>query len=67
MFHISGVGLCTAGSAYLLDLVIRLVPSFHDPSSNIFIFESSGVFIINAVIGLVIGRVARETRRFKAF
>lgn len=60
MFHISGVGLCTAGSAYLLDLVIRLVPSFHDPSSNLFIFETSGVFIINATIGLVIGPALKQ-------
>jgi len=56
VFNLAGIGLTTAGTAYLVDLMIRLVPSFTDPSSNLYIVETNGVFVINAVIGLIIGR-----------
>lgn len=56
MFNVAGVGLTAAGAAYLMDLIIQLVPSFRDPSSNLFIVEKRGVFLINGVVGAILGR-----------
>lgn len=56
MFNIAGVGLTAAGAAYLMDLLIQLVPSFRDPSSSLFIVEKRGVFLINGVVGAILGR-----------
>ncbi|CAK9086171.1 unnamed protein product [Durusdinium trenchii] len=55
MFHIAGVGLCMTGSAYILDLAIRVVPSFSDPNSTLFILETRGVFMLNGITGMFIG------------
>lgn len=56
MFNIAGVGLTAAGAAYLMDLIIQVVPSFKDPSSNLFIVEKRGVFLVNGLVGAILGR-----------
>eukprot|EP00913_Durusdinium_trenchii_P000257 g234.t1 len=48
-------GLCMTGSAYILDLAIRVVPSFSDPNSTLFILETRGVFMLNGITGMFIG------------
>eukprot|EP00439_Symbiodinium_sp_Y106_P045071 s1756_g5.t1 len=56
IFHLAGVGVCTVGAAYSVNGIIDLVPSFSDPSSDLFIWDTSTVFISTGLVGLLIGR-----------
>mmetsp|Transcript_41227 Transcript_41227/g.76681 ORF Transcript_41227/g.76681 Transcript_41227/m.76681 type:complete len:644 (+) Transcript_41227:44-1975(+) len=56
IFHLAGVGVCTAGPAYIINAMIQLVPSFSDPRSDLFIWDTGTVFISTGLIGLLIGR-----------
>ncbi|CAJ1456714.1 unnamed protein product [Effrenium voratum] len=55
IFHLAGAGICAAGCAYFLSLIITIVPSFSNPASDLFVWEPHSVMIANGLIGLLVG------------